>query len=132
MKRLLFPLLLAPGVATAGVVIVDQPPSLVKSKQSASLGVQAQIDAPQWSIKKGQAIHIALDAWAKNAGWTLLWYPSVSWKAISDVDMKDQKDVVAAVSEVITVLRDEGKPVRLRVSDGNNVMEVLSTEVRND
>jgi hypothetical protein len=40
--------------------------------------------------------------------------------------------VVDAVSEVIDILRSEGKPVQLRISDGNAVMEVLSTEVRND
>jgi hypothetical protein len=95
--------------------------------------VPAEIVAPsKWTIAKGEPIHIAMESWAKKAGWTLLWYPSVSWKAISDVDMQVQKDVVAAVSEVVTVLRDEGKPVRLRVSDGNKVMEVLSTEVKND
>lgn len=135
MKRLLIPLLLAPSLAMAGVVIVDQVPALAKAKQVATPGAQALTDVgqeSQWMIKKGQPIHIALDAWAKNAGWTLLWYPSISWKAIGDVDMKDQKDVVAAVSEVVTILRDEGKAVQLRVSEGNNVMEVLSTEVKND
>lgn len=86
----------------------------------------------RFRLEKGQPIHVALEGWAKDAGWTLIWYPAVSWKAISDVDIKNKKDVVEAVSEVITVLRSEGKPVRLRVSDGNNVMEVLSTEVKND
>lgn len=169
MKRLLIPLLIAPGVAMAGLVIVDQVPAAVKAKQQAEAQAAAQKSllaslakpataaplaqdskpsaaaalpaaivpvvapsAPKFLIVKGQPIHQALDEWTKIAGWTLIWYPSVSWKAISDVDMKDKKDVVAAVSDVITILRDEGKPVRLRVSDGNNVMEVLSTEVKND
>ena len=139
MKRLLIPLLLAPGVAMAGVVIVDPAPVVVNSKQTSQqvptqrlLTLNDIAQASQWSIEKGEPIHIALDTWTKNAGWTLLWYPSISWKAISKVDMKGQKDIVAAVSEVITILRDEGKPVSLRVSDGNYVMEVLSTEVKND
>lgn len=83
-------------------------------------------------MERGQPIHLALESWAKNAGWTLIWYPAVSWKAISNVEMKNKKDVVEAVSEVVSILRAEGKPIRLRVSDGNNVMEVLSTEVKND
>lgn len=87
---------------------------------------------PQWKVKKGEPIHEALVEWAEAADWTLIWYPSVSWKAISDVVMDEQPDVVAAVSEVVTILRAEGKPIQLRVSDGNNVMEVLATEVKND
>jgi hypothetical protein len=87
---------------------------------------------PQWTMEKGQPIHIALEKWSKNAGWTFLWYPTVSWKSISNVEIKDKKDVVAAISEVVSILRDEGKPIQLRVSEGNNVMEVLSTEVKND
>lgn len=165
MKRLLVPMLFAPGAAFAGLVIVSSTPATDQTKQAALAGktvaelaslsarpatsspviktvaaavpeaapaIVAAPAAPKFLIEKGQPIHQALESWAKSAGWTLIWYPNVSWKAISDVDMKDKKDVVAAVSDVITILRDEGKPVRLRVSDGNNVMEVLSTEVKND
>lgn len=153
MKRLLIPLLLAPSAAMAGLLIVGNPPKKEQEKKVTPASQVAELAgmsgkspavkpvaivpvaapaAPKWQIEKGQPIHQALEAWAKDSNWTLIWYPSVSWKAISTVDMKDKKDVVAAVSEVITVLRDEGKPVRLRVSDGNNVMEVLSTEVKND
>lgn len=158
MKRLLIPLLLAPGVAMAGLVIVDQVPAAEKAKQllaaqkmqlasikptvigqavagpvpTAAIVPVEVVPAPKWTIEKGQPIHVALEAWAKSAGWSLIWYPSVSWKSISNAEMKDQKDVVAAISEVVTILRDEGKPIQLRVSEGNNVMEVLSTEVKND
>ncbi len=150
MKRLLIPLLFAPCVAMAGLVIVPQVPAAEKarlaaqklqlaqlqqasSKQPAAAIVPVEVIAsPKWTIDKGQPIHTALEAWAKSAGWSLIWYPTVSWKSISSAEMKDQKDVVAAISEVVTILRDEGKPIQLRVSEGNNVMEVLSTEVKND
>lgn len=153
MKRLIIPVLLVPSVAMAGLLIVGDPPKKEQEKKANQVAELASLTAkpakpvaivpvvaaaavvpaaPKWQIEKGQPIHLALEGWAKDSGWTLIWYPSVSWKAISAVDMKEKKDVVAAVSEVVTILRDEGKPVRLRVSDGNNVMEVLSTEVKND
>jgi hypothetical protein len=85
-------------------------------------------------IRKGERIDLALESWAKQASpsWTLIWYPAVSWKVPADVDMSYHPDVVSAVSEVISILRDEGKQVQLRVSEGNRIMEVLSTEVKHD
>lgn len=156
MKRLLIPMLFVPSAAMAGLLIVGAPLKKEQEKKGTQIAelagmagstavsgalpaaapkmviVPAAPLAPKWVIERDQPIHQALEGWAKDANWTLIWYPAVSWKAISRVDMKSQKDVVAAVSEVITILRDEGKPVRLRVSDGNHVMEVLSTEVKND
>lgn len=124
--------------AAASLPAVKPAPAAASVPEATSLATPAAVVpavaalVPKFLIVSGQPIHQALDEWAKSAGWTLIWYPSVSWKAISDVDMRDKKDVVAAVSDVITILREEGKPIRLRVSDGNNVMEVLSTEVKND
>ena len=56
----------------------------------------------------------------------------MSWRVLREAYMTNAADVAAAVSEVIDILRDEGKPVRLKISDGNRVMEVFSSEVRND
>ena len=66
------------------------------------------------------------------SGWELLWHPTMSWRTVREANLSREPDVVAAVSKVIDILRDEGKPVRLKISDGNKVMEVLSNEVRND
>lgn len=87
---------------------------------------------PSFVLRKDEAIHEALQSWAKLSGWELIWYPGVSWKTLRGADLSKQAEVTAAVAEVIDILRDEGKPVRLRISDGNKVMEVLSNEVRND
>lgn len=87
---------------------------------------------PKWVVEKGQAFHVALETWAKDAGWTFYWYPAKSWKAAGRADMSSQKDVSAAVAEVVSILREEGKAIKLRISEGNNVMEVFSTEVKND
>lgn len=91
----------------------------------------AKTKAPAFTLQTGQPIHEALQAWSAGADWTLNWLPSVSWKTLRGTTY-NQPDVVAAVSEVIETLRFEGKPIALRVSDGNKVMEVISTEVRND
>ena len=81
-------------------------------------------------IRKGVPIHQQLEAWARSAGWEFIWYPSVSWKAIGDADMNIHKEISAAVEEIVNILRDEGKPIRLRISEGNRIMEVVSNEVR--
>lgn len=88
--------------------------------------------APAFLLKKDQPIHEGLQEWAVASGWELLWYPTMSWRTVRDANLSREADVVAAVSKVIDILRDEGKPVRLKISDGNKVMEVLSNEVRND
>lgn len=84
-----------------------------------------------YTLQTNQPIHEALKVWASNSDWVLNWQPTVSWKTLRGVTLQEE-DVVAAVSEVIDTLRFEGKPIALRVSDGNRVMEVISTEVRND
>jgi hypothetical protein len=84
---------------------------------------------PAFVLATGQPIDEGLQLWAKTQDWDLLWYPSVTWRTLRGADFSNASDVVAAVSEVINILREEGKPVQLRVSEGNRVMEVLSTEV---
>ena len=61
---------------------------------------------------------------------TLIWQPRTSWLAIGDASFADIKDVTLAVSEVITILRDEGKPIRLNIAEGNRIMEVVGNEIR--
>lgn len=82
-------------------------------------------------LRSGEPIHTELQRWAEQGGWEFHWYPAHSWRTMRDA-LIDKGSVVDAVSEVIDILRSEGKPVQLRISDGNAVMEVLSTEVRND
>lgn len=87
---------------------------------------------PSFILQQDKPIHTELQAWATGQDWQLVWYPSVSWRVLRQADLSRAADVTAAVSEVIDILRDEGKPLRLKISDGNRVMEVFSNEVRND
>jgi hypothetical protein len=84
-----------------------------------------------YRLRTGEPIHTELQRWAEHDGWEFRWYPDKSWKTLRETVI-GKTDVADAVSEVIDILRGEGKPVQLRISDGNQVMEVLSTEVRND
>ena len=54
------------------------------------------------------------------------------WKTIADIDLSVYDNAERAVVELVSLLRSEGKPIQLRLSTGNKVMEVLSTEVVND
>lgn len=82
-------------------------------------------------LRGGQPISAEITAWAARTGWEIYWHHRVSWKTIRDTVI-NRADVSEAVSEVIDILREEGKPIALRISAGNKVMEVLSLEVRNE
>ncbi|MGE3342300.1 MAG: TcpQ domain-containing protein [Vicinamibacterales bacterium] len=91
----------------------------------------AGISVAGYSLQTGEPIHTGLQAWAAREGWEFIWHPATSWKTLRGAQFP-QKDLVAAVAEVVTTLRDEGKPLQLRVSEGNQVLEVFSTELKND
>jgi hypothetical protein len=84
---------------------------------------------PVYVLGTDQPVHEGLKAWAKAQDWELRWYPAVSWRVIREADFSSAPDLGAAVSEVVDILRDEGKPIKLRISEGNRIMEVMSTEV---
>jgi len=87
---------------------------------------------PPRSIAKDSLVHLALGDLARAEGWTFIWYPHISWKAVADISLLPYANAESAVSEVVELLRLEGKPIQLRLSEGNKVMEVLSTEVSHD
>lgn len=105
------------GTAVTPVVVPVVVPSIPVPEQ------------PQFVLHRGQLVHTELQAWAKSSGWQLLWLPDVSWKVLGDTNLSNFTDVTLAVSEVIGVLRDEGRAVRLNIADGNRIMEVISTDV---
>jgi Toxin co-regulated pilus biosynthesis protein Q len=81
------------------------------------------------TIRQGDLLNTALEVLAKAEGWTFIWYPIVSWRAVADIDLRAYADALSAVMELVRIMRQEGKPIQLRVSKVNRVMEVLSTEV---
>ena len=88
--------------------------------------------APAFFLRKNELIHLSLLEWVRGTGWELVWQHPGSWRALGDTGFEGHGDVTQAISEVVRVLRAEGKPVRLRISEGNKVMEVLSSEVRHE
>ena len=83
-------------------------------------------------IHQGDLLHLALETLATSVGWTFLWYPGVSWRAIANIDLTPYGDPTQAVIALVKVMRQEGKAIQLRLSASNRVMEVLSTEVGHD
>ncbi len=82
-------------------------------------------------LRTGELISTDLKLWATREGWEFIWHPSKSWRTLRATQFP-QTDVASASTTVVDILRDEGKPVRLRISEGNKVIEVISTEVKND
>ena len=100
--------------------------------EEAQFRMGSQIGGAPKGIVKGSLVHLALGELARSEGWTFIWYPKFSWKAIADISFSLYPDAQSAVAEVVDLLRLEGKPLQLRVSVGNKVMEILSTEVSHD
>ncbi len=86
MKRLLLPLLLLPGVAVAGLVIVDDTPAAVQKKLLGAnieqmAGQRTPAIAPgmqvteldQWEIKPGASLRTTLESWCERANYRLVW-----------------------------------------------------------
>ena len=99
---------------------------------SALLDSIAQHVLVEHRIHQGDLLHQAFEALATSVGWTFLWYPAVSWRAIANIDLSAYKDPTLAIIELVKVMRQEGKPIQLLLYASNRVMEVLSTEVRHD
>ncbi len=117
--------------------VLNVEPSVAKSLQQEGEKVSnpnAMLSKPPMltKIPKGGLVHVFLRDLAQSEGWTFIWYPSVSWKAIADIDLTAYLNAERAILELVSLLRLEGKPIQLRLSAGNKVMEVLSTEVVND
>jgi len=125
------------GQAPKHAVVLRQEPELQRPWTPEAFTVarpQEGISKPRapTKIPKGGLVHVFLEELAQSEGWTFLWYPSVSWKTIADIDLSVYPSAELAVVELVSLLRSEGKPIQLRLSTGNKVMEVLSTEVVND
>lgn len=104
---------------------------LTQATGSTSTSAQPPLAAPQpaFVLRKGERLDLQLQAWAHAAQWELLWLPDESWKVVGDSSFSGMTDVTAAISEVISVIREEGKQVRLSIADGNRIMEVHSTNI---
>jgi outer membrane protein OmpA-like peptidoglycan-associated protein len=102
----------------------------------APLGTQAVLEAKAHEnsglIKAGELIHEGLERFANAHHWTLLWQMKWDWKAVADIDLSNERDVVQGVSKVILALRQEGHVLELRVYEDNHVLEVVSSEVFNE
>ncbi len=117
----------APGAAVAS-------PVSAKAEAAAVATPVPVAEAPKTikhELRTGEPIHTELKRWADFYGWDFHWYHAKSWKTMRDTVIA-KTAVDDAIAEVIDILRSEGKPVQLRISEGNKVLEVLSTEVRND
>jgi hypothetical protein len=120
-----------PGLS-GGVMRIDKPfVSLEGAPKSAMLPLAPPEQPAGYMLRTGEPIHTELKRWAEHYGWDFYWYHASSWKTLRETSI-NKGPVEDAVAEVIDILRAEGKPVQLRISAGNRVMEVLSTEVRND
>lgn len=104
--------------------------SLNANAQVASVqAVPNTVQMPRYALREGEPVHEQLQAWAKAAGWKLLWYPRVSWLVVSNADIGSHGDVASAVESVVTILRAEGKQILLSIAPANRLMEITSTDI---
>lgn len=94
----------------------------------------ALLDAPppaaapiMWQLKAGLPIHTQIESWAKQAGWTFSWKAKKSWVVPANTEFGGEFD--AAVEAVVKTLYQQGKPLTLKIWEGNKVAEVIDGSV---
>lgn len=85
----------------------------------------AQQVPTSWVLHADRPIHTQLNEWAVSAGWTLSWELEKSWRPPADATFTGPFD--KALEDVVRSLFNEGKPVHLRVWDGNRVAQVVQS-----
>jgi hypothetical protein len=120
MKRLLVPMLFAPGVAMAGLVIVSDGAAKGDhaNKQQLIAKLEAQKMAPaapaapavpvveieQWEIKAGASLRTTLENWCDRSGYRLVWNVEGGYRSqggfVSEGDFKKAvKALFAAIPQ---------------------------------
>lgn len=112
-----------PAPAPAPAVVGPTPAA--SSKASAAGAVPAPKAPEPWVLRSDRPIHIQLEQWANEAGWRLYWRLEKSWRPPADATFTGSFD--RALEEVIRGLFAEGKPVHLRIWDGNRVAEIVQS-----
>lgn len=91
---------------------------------------EAQPEAPAevvWQLKAGLPIHSQIESWARQAGWTFTWKAKNSWMVPADTQFGGEFDT--AVEAVVRTLYQQGKPLTLKIWEGNKVAEVIDGSV---
>jgi hypothetical protein len=136
MKKKLLPFLFAAytlcGCITAHAEFVDErSPAKPLAAASSAVAVKtaevaaAAKPAESWVLHANRPISAQVAEWAKRAGWTLTWQFEKSWRPPADATFTGSFE--KALEEVIAGLFLEGKPVHLRIWDGNRVAEVVQS-----
>jgi hypothetical protein len=84
-----------------------------------------QLVPTSWVLHADRPIHVQLSEWATSAGWTLSWELEKSWRPPADATFTGPFD--KALEDVVRSLFNEGKPVHLRVWDGNRVAQIVQS-----
>lgn len=102
-----------------------KPAPAVAGQATANAAAATAAVAPaeqQWVIKRGQPLHVQIEQWATKAGWQLYWRYDKAIFPPGDATFSGPFDKV--LEQVVVQLFNEGKPVHLRIWEGNRVAEV--------
>lgn len=141
MKRLLVPMLFAPGIAMAGLVIVSDGAAkgdLAKKQLIAKLDTQKVavmppvasapvipvVEVEQWEIKAGASLRATLENWCDRAGYRLVWNVEGGYRSqgnfTSEGDFKKGvKELFAAIPQDLHLDVDITKNKLVIVSRGS-------------
>ncbi len=82
----------------------------------------------KWTLRAGREIDRELEGWAKKSGWQLNWQMQKTWKVAADAEFTG--DFVTAITKVVELLYSEGRPIRMKLWEGNRVADIYSSDVR--
>ncbi len=95
--------------------------SRIETEVVQNAGAEADLSR-RWVLLAGEPIHVQLDRWAKEAGWSLGWKPNQSWVVPASVEYVGSFE--DALASVIKTMRENGVGVRLVLWLGNRYAEV--------
>lgn len=82
----------------------------------------------KWALRAGREIDKELAGWAQKGGWALHWQLPKSWAVVANAEFDGSFQ--DAITKVIESLYAEGKPIRMKLWEGNRVAEVYSSDVK--
>ncbi len=140
MKRLLLPVLCAPAMAMAGIVIVDEAPRPVPAVASivplavAVQAVKPPAILPLWRAEVGSTLRESVQKWvdAANAGksdkWTLVWNTTEGGDRVVnyriDAPLSFQGSLDEAVANCIRLYEDAKTPLKVDINLGQKLLYV--------
>lgn len=110
------------GSAWAGLVFTDE--QVAQQAPVAKELFKPVAPKPVWRGIKGESLSEALNRWATDEKWTVIWDTKTDYQLFADVVFEGELDV--AVMDFIRLYKDAPQPLRVEVQKPQHVIYVTN------